>query len=397
MSWRKRLIWTGVALLVAAALAYGFWPRAVAVDTSTVTRGPMREAIEQEGKTRVRDRYVVASPVTGRLERPGWKVGDRVRKGQELLRIDPAASALLDPRNRAQARARVHQAHASLGRARAQLQAAQAEQDLATRELERTRRLHARDKASDAALDQAENRSALAKARVRSGEFGVKVARFQLEGARAALKGGQAPGHPLVLKAPVTGRILKVQEENRAPVTPGKPLLTLGDTTSLEVVVDVLSSDAVRIDPGTAVEFTGWGGGRTLHGQVSRVEPSGYTKVSALGVEEQRVDVIAAITSPRQAWRALGHGYRVDARFVLWSAEDVLQVPDSALFRHGEQWAAFVVEDGRIHRRTVEVGHRSGLKAQIRDGLQQGQTVVTHPANTLRPGMRVRPRGGQAD
>ncbi|MFA9461029.1 efflux RND transporter periplasmic adaptor subunit [Thiohalorhabdus methylotrophus] len=395
MHWRKRLIGGTAGLLLAVALAYGFWPRPLPVDTAVVSRGPLRETIEQEGQTRVRDRFVVAAPVTGRLVRHDWEVGDRVEKGQELLRIDPAASPLLDPRSRARAEARAAQTEAAMDRARAELEAAESQADFAEHSLNRIRRLHQGGKASDAELDQARNRARVADAGLRSARFSVRVAEFERNMARTALERGTDAMRPLVLTAPVSGKILAVQEESRVPVQPGQPLLTIGDTASLEAVMDVLSSDAVRIRAGTAVEFIGWGGEGALEGRVRRVEPAGYTKVSALGVEEQRVDVVADFTSPRAQWRRLGHGYRVDARFILWAAEDALQVPESALFRYKGHWAVFMVAEGEARRREVEVGHRGGLRAQVLAGLQEGQRVIVHPPSKLRPGARVAARGEQ--
>jgi HlyD family secretion protein len=384
MGWQRRLYWLIPALLVAGGLVYGFWPRPVAVDTAEVTRGPLRETVEHEGRTRVQERYVVAAPVAGKLLRVGWEAGDRMERGETLLQLAPGTPNLLDPRSRGRA-------EAGLAQARAELEAARSEASLARRELERTRRLVEQDKVARAELDRARARAQAAGARLAAARYAVDAAQFEARHARELIAEADEGG-VLALPAPVSGRVLTVHQESRTPVSPGQPLVTLGDPNSLEVVTEVLSSDAVRLAPGMAVEYSGWGGDGMLAGEVKRVEPSGFEEISALGVEERRVNVISSITSPREQWRGLGHGYRVQSRFVLWSAGNALQVPEGALFRHDGGWAVFRVTDGRARLQPVEVGRAGGLSRQITAGLKPGQRIITHPGESVADGVRVVPR-----
>jgi HlyD family secretion protein len=384
MAWQKRLYWLVPALLVLAGLIYGFWPRPVSVDTVTVERGPLRQVVEQEGRTRVVERYRVAAPVTGRLRRLSLEAGDRMQQGEPLLRIDPAAPALLDPRRRGRARAGLKQAEA-------ELKAARAEAELAQSELERTRRLVEQDKMARAELDRRRAKARSAEARLEAARYAVEAARYEARRAER-LRQADTPDESLTVTAPVNGRILEVHQESRTPVSPGQPIITLGNPGSLEVVTEVLSGDAVAIAPGMPVEYTGWGGDKVLSGEVERVEPAGFEEVSALGVEERRVNVISTLTSPREEWQGLGAGYRVLANFVLWSADDALQVPEGALFRHEGGWAVFrVTAEGTARLQPVEVGRSGKLSRQILHGLQAGDRIITHPPDTLTEGTPVQP------
>jgi HlyD family secretion protein len=396
VQWRRRIIWFAVLLLIVAALAYGFRPQPRLVDSASATRAPMRVDIEEEGKTRVIDRYIITAPVAGTTCRVDLDVGDSVEKGQMLVNINPLQSQALDPRSRAEAEARVAAAEAALRAAEQNVDSARADADLASYELKRLEPLAKQGHISVDRLDQAGAQKRSTAAALRSAEFAVDVAKHELEAARTALRfTGNRSSNPedmVQVLAPVSGRILKLQHECEGVVARGAPLLEIGDTRSLEVETDVLSADAVKIKPGMPVLYERWGGEKPLTGQVLRVEPVGFTKISALGVEEQRVLIISDITSDPGQWQTLGDGYRVESRFILWEEPDVLQIPASALFRFDDQWALFVMKDNRARRRTVKVGQRNGLSAQILAGLMGGEAVITHPDDTIDDGVRVKRR-----
>ena len=382
---------------VGILLAWGMWPQPVMVETAHAKRAPMSVTIDEEGRTRVIDRYVVSAPVAGVACRVQQEVGDPVEQGQVLLLITPLESEVLDPRSRALAKARVAAAAAALRASSEQARAAAADDEYAANELERLRPLMDRGLISREAFDRARTTASTAAAARRSADFAVEVARYELEAMRTALEYSAAspsgaPAERVPVRAPINGRILKVEHECEGPVLTGEPLFEIGDPDALEIEVDVLSSDAVRINPGMDVLFNRWGGEHTLRGIVRNIEPIGFTKVSALGVEEQRVLVISDFVSPAAQWQRLGDGYRVEARFVLWQGDDVLQVPASSLFRYDDGWALFVIADNRAVRRRVQVGQRNGLSAQILDGVDEGETVIVHPSDKVEDDTRVRPR-----
>jgi HlyD family secretion protein len=388
---RKHPLITLISLLIIVLLTWGFWPQAVLVEVEPATRAPLTLTIEEEGRTRVLDRYVIAAPVDGVTCRVQLEVGDAVQQDQLLLNITPLASQVLDPRSRAQAQAKVEAAESALRAAREQASAAAAAAKLADNELARLRPLMDKGVITRETFDKAQANADTANANKRSADFNVEVARYELEAARSVLeyrRNGDSDER-VAVRSPIDGRILKVVHECAGPVRTGEPLLEVGDPTALEVEVDVLSADAVKIKPGMKVLFERWGGEGVLEGRVRTVEPVGFTKVSALGVEEQRVLIICDFTSPRELWQRLGDGYRVDARFILWHEEKVLQVPASSLFRYRDGWALFVVEDGRAVRRTVKVGKRNGLVAQILDGVKEGQNIINHPNDEIDDGTRV--------
>ncbi|MGE0081352.1 MAG: efflux RND transporter periplasmic adaptor subunit [Thiohalomonadaceae bacterium] len=390
---RRRIIWTGVLAIIVAGLVWGYWPRARPVEAAQVRRAPLQVTVDEEGRTRVIDRFVISAPVAGYARRIELKVGDAVARAAPLVWIEPPRADVLDPRTRAAAEARVAAAEAALRRSRQQARAAASEADFARRELQRIRQLAETNLVSREAEDQARVRQQTAEAAERSAEFAVEVARHDLEAARTALRYADpstAPaGEPIAVSSPVDGSVLRVLRESEGLVGAGQALIEVGDPAALEVVVDVLSSDAVRIAPGMRVLFERWGSGAAVEGRVRRVEPVGFTKISALGVEEQRVNVIADFTSPRAQWERLGDGYRVEARFIVWEADDVLQIPTSTLFRADGAWAVFVIEDGRAQRRNVTIGQRGGVQVQVLSGLEQGEVVITHPDNTLADGVAV--------
>lgn len=398
MTARRRFGLMLLTAVIVVALGYGFWPQPLWVEAATVARRPLRVTVEAEGKTRLIDRYVLSAPVAGYLHRIDWKIGDGVRQGQPLARIDPLPSEVLDPRRRAQAEARVAASEASLQAAQEAATAARAEADYAKLEFERIAALcKQRCVVTEAERDRAESRARQTQAQLRSAQFAVEVARHEVEAAKTALRHSAAqPGgaarETVIVRAPVEGQILARPRQSEGIVEPGAALLEVGDPRALEVAVDVLSADAVRIRPGTPVILDRWGGEEPLEGVTRSVEPVGFTKLSALGVEEQRVWVVADLRSPVEAWSRLGDGYRVEASFVVWQGERVLQIPASALFRQGEGWAAFVIDDGQVRRRAVEIGQRGGLTVEIRSGLAEGERVVTHPDDALREGAAVRVR-----
>ena len=382
-------------LLVTALLAYGFWPRPPLVEVARVTTAPLTVTIEEEGKTRVIDRYEITAPVSGVSNRLEWDVGDAVERDEVLLGIRPLTSEVLDPRREAEARARVAAARAALHAAEQNASATVADTDFAELELKRISKLADSGNVSKGELDRARTQARSTRAAQRSAEFAVEVARYELEAAQTALQyAGKTTAEngegKVMVRAPVGGRVLAVQHECEGPVKVGEPLLEIGDTRALEVEVEVLSEDAVRVRSGMRVQFERWGGDKALEGRVRIVEPVGYTKISALGVEEQRVHVIADLVSPYEQWQQLGDGYRVEARFIVWEDDEVLQIPASALFRHRGQWAVFVIASGRAVLREIEIGQRNGLRAQIVSGLEYDEKVINYPSDAIHDGVRVR-------
>lgn len=395
MQTRARIGLTLLSLAIAGGLTYGFWPRAVTVDTTKVSVGPLAVTIEEEGKTRVMERYVVAAPMSGYVRRIDLHVGDPVKANQVLATLEPARAAALDPRSRAQALAQVKAAEAALAAARETAGAAQAQSELASQEAERAESLRKSNFVSEQALDKARSELRRSQAVHKAAEHSVNVAQFELNNARATLLSGSGNGlnELLQVRAPAEARVLKLTHESEGPVQAGQSLLEIGDPDTLEIEVEVLSTQAVKIGPGAKVLIDRWGGD-TLQGAVRVVEPTGFTKVSALGVEEQRVRVIVDITSPREAWRRLGDGYRVEARFVIWEGAQVLQIPASALFRHNSGWAVFAIVGGQAKLRPVEIGQRAGLQVEVTKGLTAGERIISHPDDKIRDGVAVKPRAG---
>ena len=385
----------GVVLI--AALVFGFLPRAIVVDVQHASRAPLSVTVEEEGQTRVIDRYVVSAPVAGFARRISLDVGDPVEVGEVLLELEPLRSDVLDPRSRAEAEARVASAQSALLEAEQQITAARADEELSRLDLERKEKLREIQYVSEGELDRAVASARSAKAKMRSAVFGMDVAKHELEAAQTALEysaatnGSESPER-VAVTAPVSGRVLRLIRESEGVVTSGQALLEIGNPKALEVEVDVLSADAVRITTGTPVLFYRWGGTTPLEGVVRVVEPTGFRKISALGVEEQRVWVISDITSPPDEWERLGDGYRVETSFVLWHDDDVLQVPASALFRDSGDWSVYRIIDGRARLTRVRPGRRNGLSAEVTDGLSAGDAVIIHPGDDVADGVRVRPR-----
>lgn len=379
-----------LAVIVIAAL----WPEAIDVDVARAERGPLQVTVDEEGETRVRERFVMSAPVAGRLERIELEPGDTIHHGQVLARLMPVAPALLDARTRAELQAAVDAARAAVGQARAERASAAAALQRAQTSLKREEALA---KVGAVSIDQLEaSRTSLRNAEEadRASMFAVARAEHDLEMARARLQQPSAEGRAIDIHAPIDGVVLKRHHESEAVVPSGEPLLEVGDPTRLEVVSDLLSTDAVRVSAGDPVEMVQWGGGQSLAGRVRRVEPSGFMKVSALGVEEQRVNVIVDFVDPAAASRLLGDAYRVEVQIVIWAGKDVLKVPVGSLFRRGSDWAVFVVNSGRASARTIAIDHRNGTAAEVTKGLDAGTIVVLHPPDTLTDGARVRTREG---
>ncbi len=394
---RNRLLFWGILGVAAIALlAVAFTPGSTPVDVATVGRGPLRVTLDHEGKTRVRHRYMVSAPVAGRLLRIDLEPGTAVQAGKTVVAtLQPSAPPLLDTRSRAELRARAQAAQAGVAQAEADLARVGAQRKYADAQLQRIERLAAQRVASGDELDAARSNAQAFAQSQDAAESTLRAARHDLEAARAALIEPTARtsiGQPLEIHAPVTGVVLQRLHESEAVVPAGEPLMEIADPADLEVVSDYLSTDAVQMRPGMPVDIDRWGGGSTLHGVVRLVEPRGFLKVSALGVEEQRVNVIARFDDTSSAWRALGDGYRVETRVTIWSRDDALRIPIGALFRQGEGWAAFVVADGRAHVRTVEVGHRGALETEVLNGLTEGDVVIVHPPDTLSDNARVEVR-----
>jgi HlyD family secretion protein len=383
----KRLI--AAVLVVAAIAAVALWPQSMEVSVVRAERGPMQVTVDEDGETRVRDRFLVTAPVSGRVHRIEIEPGDEVVRGKTVLaRITPAESPLIDPRTRGELQAAVDAAAASVGQERAERQRATTTLERARSTLRRQQELMKAGAIASDDLEAAETAVATAEDALRAAEFTERRAQSELQLARARLSAPGTSGRSVDVLSPIDGIVLKRLRESEGVVPVGEPLLEIGEPGRMEIVADLLSTDAVRVSPGAEVLVEQWGGGHTLHGRVRRVEPSGFMKVSALGVEEQRVNVIVDFTDPREAAR-LGDGYRVEVRVVLWKEDDVLKVPVGALFRQGEGWAVFLVEQGRVQRQTVELGQRNENDGQILSGLEAGATVVLHPPDTLTDGTRV--------
>ncbi len=397
MKLRRWIIVIIITAGVTLAIIYGFMPKPVPVDLVKVSRGPLKVTVEEEGKTRVKDRFVLSAPVAGFMRRIKLDVGDSVQKGETLAEIEPLKSNLLDPRSRATAEASVSSAEAALKVEEERVRSAEADAEYSRRNLERIKKLFEGGYVAKDALEQAETGAKRAAANLLSAQAAVKVARSELDRARTVLRHSAAEetkiqGKIVTIQAPVNGSILKIYRESEGVVQSGEPLIDIGDPKNLEVKVEVLSADAVRIRPGTSVLFERWGGNSALLGKVRMVEPAGFTKISSLGVEEQRVLVIADLTSSDQNEQSLGDGYRLEASFIIWEGKDVLQVPASALFRKQEGWAVFVVKNNKTVLREVKVGHRTGLAAEILSGLTEGEEVISHPDNSIEEGTRIRPQ-----
>lgn len=394
-AWRRQLPLAGLLLLV-ALIVVGLWPRPTPVEAGSVTRGPLVVTVDEEGMTRVKNRYVVSAPVAGQLRRIDWKAGAVVEAGRTVLAtLETGGADFLDARGQAQAEARVRAAEANRDAALAQRERALAAAKMFSNDFQRLEQLFTQKVLSAQEFDGAQMRATAAQQDERTAEFAVKIAQFELQQAQAILSrgagGGAASAEPLVITSPVSGRILRVIQESARVVPGGFPLLEVGDPTDLEVRIEVLSRDGVAIQPGARVILEQWGGVEPLTARVRLVEPSAFTKISALGVEEQRVYVVADFADPVARRPTLGDSYRVEARIVTWENSDALRAPAGALFQRRGEWQTYVVSGNRATLQTVKVGRSNGIETEVLSGLEAGQNVIVYPGDKVAGGTRVTP------
>lgn len=378
LRWLPYALGAGLVVLV----ILGLRPSAVPVETARVVSGPLRAAVSEEGKTRIKQRYVVAAPVSGQLRRIAFKPGAEVEAGVTVVAvIDPLPASPLDERNRALAEARRDSTRIVLEKSRTS-------HELARNELRRIEQMFAARTISPQELESAQMRETAAARDVASAEGALRQVEAEL--AVTGVAGAPAPA-PVEVRANASGRVLHVFQESVRAVMQGTPLLEIGDPADLEVIVEMLSRDGAAIAPGAPVALEQWGGPVPLEGKVRLVEPAAFTKYSALGVEEQRVNVVVDITSPRETWRSLGDNFRVEARVITWESASALKLPASGLFRHGHDWAAYVVRDGKAVLIPVQAGRSSGAEIQVVDGLKEGDEVILYPGDRIKNGQRVKP------
>lgn len=384
---RRKLLYALAGALAVGAIAWGFVPKPLVVEATAVVRGPLQVTADEDGETRAHDRYVISAPVAGRVSRIELHEGDAVQAGQTIAKLWPVP---LSAREREEQLARIQAAEALAREAQERVRHAAAEHEQAKRERIRVERLVHDGFISPQGAEQAQMRESTAASELDAARYRVRSAQADAQAARAALMaldGARGEDTVIAVRSPVDGKVLRIPEKSDRVVGVGAPLLVVGDPARLEVTIDLLSTEAVKVRPGMPVLLEGWGGDHPLRPQVRVVEPLAFTKVSALGVEEQRVNVIADFVDPPGS---LGDAFRVEARVVLWSGDDVLKVPVSALFRRGETWNVFVIDGQRARLREVQIGHRGALEVEVVKGLAAGEQVVRHPSNDLADGRRVR-------
>ena len=395
---RRRLGYALATGAMAALVGWAFVPRPVPVDVGTVTRGSMIVTVEEDGRTRIKERYVVSAPLAGRLLRIELHPGDHVEAGKTVIAaIEPSDPSLLDARARAEAEARLGAAKAALDQAGPNLERARTAHSFAASELRRVSKAFENRAATRAELDAVDQKERSTHEEMRAAQFALRIAEFERNLAQAALShGGEGGGTGGRLRfeitSPITGRVLRRFQESATVVSPGSQLVEMGDPADLEVEIDVLSRDAVRINPGNRVLLEDWGGGAPLTARVRLVEPAAFTKVSSLGVEEQRVYVVADFVDPPEKRTTLGDAYRVEAKIIVWESDRVLKVPAGALLRLGDEWAVFTLARGRVEVRPVTLGRRNATEAEVVTGLAAGDTVVQYPSDRIRAGIRAEPR-----
>ncbi|HEY8899320.1 MAG TPA: HlyD family efflux transporter periplasmic adaptor subunit [Chthoniobacterales bacterium] len=388
---RRFVPWIGGAALV-GFIVWGLLPQPIPVDAGEVTRGPLKVTVLEEGKTRIRHRYVISSPVPAYLNRVPLRAGAEIVEGETVLAtLAPAPASFLDPRARAQAEAALQSADAAIEQRAAQVESVRADLDLARKELKRNEQLRRTGAIAQSQWDTAANRVDVLRRNLDSAEFSLKVAKFEREQAEASLmqmKSATPAGvAPVEIRAPVTGRVLNVFEESARMVNAGQSIMEVGDPRDLEAEIEMLSTDAVNVRAGAEVSIEQWGGGQPLAGHVTLVEPGGYTKVSALGVDEQRTLVRVDFDNLPEG--VFGDRFRVEARVTTWAGKDVLQAPTGALFRRGNDWMTFLLEGGRARLAKVEIAHNNGVSAEVTAGLKAGDRVILHPPDTISDGSRV--------
>lgn len=387
-----------VALLVVGALGYvALRSDPVAVDLAVIARGPLQVTVNADGKTRIREIYDVSAPISGTAQRAPVRVGDAVVGGETVVAVlKPVEATLLDARSRSQAEAAVREAEAGLALARSKMRQASETLTLSESEFNRADTLVARGVVSKTRLEELEQKLHIDRAAMTAAVSALEMAKGTLDRARAALiEPGAETGDGtccLTVTAPMSGRVLTVDVLSEQTVLAGTRLISLGDPTDLEIVADLLSTDAVRLKEGARAIVERWGGDRDLSARLRRIEPAGYTKVSALGIEEQRVDVVLDLTSPPGDYAGMGDGFAVFLRIIEWESDDVLTVPLSAVFRHGSDWAVFVNDAGTARRRIVSLGHRNDHSAEVLDGLAAGDAVILHPSDLIAEGTVIEPR-----
>ncbi|MDR3402211.1 MAG: HlyD family efflux transporter periplasmic adaptor subunit [Chthoniobacter sp.] len=394
--WRKYVphaIGAALVLLLLNALR----PQPLAVEIGTVKHGPLTVTVLEEGKTRIRHRFIISPPVPGYLNRVPLRQGDRIEAGKTVLAtIQPQPATFLDPRAKAEAEARVQASEATKMQRETQIDRATAALDLANKELVRARELKKSGAIATREWDTAENQVNILTRELHTAEFGLQVANFELAQAKAALTQVQTPAtenaDPYKVISPINGFVLNVYEESARMLTAGTQIMEVGDTNDMESEIELLSSDAVGVQPGADATIEEWGGETPLRGKVTMVEPGGYTKVSSLGVEEQRVKVRIDFVDPLPPGMAMGDRFRVEARIVTWHGDNILQVPTGALFRRGGDWMAFAFDGGKARAVKVEIAHNNGITAEVRSGLTEGQQVLVHPPDAVEEGSAIKPR-----
>lgn len=395
MKWLNKSLLILLIVAIAALFVWAFLPKPVTVQVAEITRGPFQQVIEEDGKTRVRERYVVSAQLAGRLKRITLKAGDAVQPNQIVAEITPSAPAFIDARTERELTERVGSAEAGKARSLAEVARAQANLDKSRADLARVKKLAAGGFVSTTQLEQAELEMKVNARGLDATQQAAHAASHDLATARAALlqsRNGATSSRIWEVRAPVAGSVLKVVQESEGVVAIGTPLLEIGNPAEMEIVADVLSSDAVQIKPGAQVKIERWGKPEPLFARVRLVEPSAFTKISALGVEEQRVNVVMDITSPPEQWLGLSDGYKVDAKVVIFSTDNAVKLPVSALFRKDSQWSVFVATNGRAQERAVQITRRSGLEAIVENGLQPGEKVIVYPGDEMKPGVRLQLR-----
>ncbi len=399
--WMKYALTAVVLAVVAAGFVTVLTPKPVPVDVAQIDRGPIVVTVDEEGKTRIRDVYTVSAPITGRLLRLPVKVGDRVSaQTSPVASILPVSPSFLDQRTRSELNAASEASRASVGLAEAELARMQAEERFAKSSLDRADRLAKSATISQSAFEKAVLDYDTAKAAVRQAEANLELRRHEYESAKARLiEPDAAPDNDqrsccVVLYSPSDGVVLKLIQESEMVIQAGTPILEIGDTGNLEIVVDLLSNDAVRVASDAAARIENWGG-PPLNAKVSRIDPAGFTKVSALGIEEQRVTAVLQLTDPKQDWVSLGHDFRVFVRITEWAGDDALRVPLSALFRDGSDWAIFRIEDGTARQTKIMIGHRNSRHAEVLEGLNAGDRIILYPSDRIADGIAVTLRESQ--
>lgn len=393
---KRLLIWLFIAIVLATSLALLFRPKPVAVDLAAVTKGTLVVTVNETGETQVRDTFVLSAPVTGRMNRIEVESGDSVVANETVLAtIDPIDPGLLDIRSRAQAQAAVGAAEAAERLAAANVAQAQADVEFNQAELDRARKLRAQQMIPVRELDIANHDYKAAKAALETSLAALTVSQHELERTRAQLlmpSDGQSSTTEetyISVQAPVDGSVLRILRESEGIVVAGEPLIEIGDTADLEIVADLLSTDAVKVNPGQRVIIEDWGGSGNLEGIVRRVEPYARTKVSALGIEEKRANVIIDLVNGKEQRPGLGHGYQLEVRIVLWEGSNVLTVPLTALVRDGDRWALYVEQEGRAEHRTVELGRKTDFEAEVVDGLEEGERLIRYPTDKVVDSVRI--------